>query len=92
MFEANLGSGLIKKRIARRGEGKRGGHRVLLALKQSDRLVFLFGFSKNDRDNIDEEEKLIYKKLSHFYLTAPIEQLNKMCEAKLLFEIHYEKS
>ena len=44
LIDVDLGSGLVKKRVSRKGEGKRGGHRVLLAFKEKDRSIFIFGF------------------------------------------------
>ena len=40
LFEANLGNGLYKKRIARPNQGKSDGYRVLLAFKQKNHLFF----------------------------------------------------
>lgn len=47
--DADLGGCLFKMRIARAGEGKRGGHRTIIGYRrgQSDRIVILFGFAKN---------------------------------------------
>ena len=42
LFEANLGGHLYKKRIARKGQGKSGGYRTLLALKNNDRAIFIY--------------------------------------------------
>lgn len=91
LIDVDLGSGLVKKRVSRKGEGKRGGHRVLLAFKEKDRSIFIFGFSKNDRENLDEEEKELYKKLAKAYLEAPMGNLEKMCMTGLLCEVNYEK-
>lgn len=91
LFDADLGGGLVKKRVARSGQGKRGGYRVLLALKDNDRSIFIFGFSKNDRDNIDAEEKDMYRKIAKLYLGAPIKMLEKMCIKGQLIEVPYEK-
>ena len=41
LVDADLGGGLIKQRIARLGQGKRGGYRTLIAFRQKDR-AFLF--------------------------------------------------
>jgi hypothetical protein len=46
--DAGLGGGLVKQRIARPGQGKRGGYRTILAYRQNDRAIFLFGFAKNE--------------------------------------------
>jgi hypothetical protein len=56
LIDANLGSGVIKQRVARRGQGRSGGYRTLIAFKAAERSVFLFGFAKRDQDNIDAGE------------------------------------
>lgn len=52
LVDANLGGGLFKKRLARKGQGKRGGFRTIVATRQLGHWFFLYGFAKNDRDNI----------------------------------------
>lgn len=47
MFAINLGGGLYKKRIARKGRGKSGGYRTILAYKHHKRTIFMYGFAKN---------------------------------------------
>lgn len=83
----NLGGGLFKKRIAKAGSGKSGSYRTLMAYKKEDRIIFMFGFSKSDRNNIDQEEKEIYKKLAQYYLKASNIQIKKLCKAKELIEV-----
>jgi len=56
LIDANLGSGVIKQRVPRPGQGRSGGFRTLIAFKAAERSVFLFGFAKNDQDNIDADE------------------------------------
>lgn len=57
--EADLGGYLFKKRIARRGGGKSGGYRTLIGYRKgnSDRMIFLYGFPKNQRANITDRER-----------------------------------
>lgn len=57
LYEADLGGGLLKKRIARAGQGKRGGYRTLVATNRGDRRIFVFGFPKNERSNIAKDEE-----------------------------------
>lgn len=73
LFKADLGGGLLKKRIARPGQGKRGGFRTLVATNKGDRWFFVFGFPKNERSNIDKDEQDALKQLaSHLLsLTSP---------------------
>src|SRR5260370_24303987 len=56
LVNAHLGGGLIKLRITRPGQGKRGGYRVLIAFRSKLRAGFLFGFSKNEFEYIDDHQ------------------------------------
>src|SRR6478672_1014901 len=56
LIDANLGGGIIKKRVALPGRGKRGSARTLVAMNSANRWFFVFGFKKNDRDNINAKE------------------------------------
>jgi len=56
LVDANLGGGVLKKRVALPGKGKRGGFRTLVATSLADRWFFLYGFGKNERANITREE------------------------------------
>lgn len=47
-YEADLGKGLCKKRIAVDGQGKRGGTRTLVAKESSNGLFFMAGRQKSD--------------------------------------------
>ena len=55
--EANLGGNVYKVRVARSGEGKSGGYRVIVFYRSEERTFFVYGFAKSDRGNIDEKEK-----------------------------------
>jgi hypothetical protein len=48
--------GLIKLRVGLAGRGKRGGARVLLATNRIDRWFFVFGFEKNERESVSDDE------------------------------------
>jgi hypothetical protein len=52
LVDADLGGGVIKQRVARTGQGRSGGYRMLLAYREGHRAVFLYGFSKSERENI----------------------------------------
>lgn len=47
-YEAELGSGLCKKRIAISGQGKRGATRTLVAKESPSAIFFLVGRQKSD--------------------------------------------
>ena len=56
LIDADLGGGLVKLRVARTGQGRSGGYRMLVAFRFQHRAVFLFGFAKNERENITAAE------------------------------------
>ena len=69
LVDADLGGGLIKQRVARPGQGKRGGYRTILAYRQGYRAVFLFGFAKSELDNIDDDELLVLREYGQYWLS-----------------------
>jgi hypothetical protein len=77
-YEAALGGGLLKKRLARPGQGKSGGFRIIVATNSGDRWFFLYGFAKNELANIDDEEKAALKKYGKTLLTMPTASLAKV--------------
>ena len=87
LVEAHLGNGLFKKRIARVGEGKRSGYRTIIAIRQNDKAIFLFGFAKNDRSSLDTEELEELKNLAALYFALNEKQITKLVEIKELVEL-----
>ncbi len=87
LIDARLGGGLIKKRVARSGHGKRGGYRVILASNFGDRWVFMFGFAKNERDNIDDDELRLMKRLASAFLEMDDRMLKQALTSGDILEI-----
>lgn len=56
LIDADLGGGVVKKRIGLAGRGKQGGARILVATNKEDRWFFVFGFEKNERANVADDE------------------------------------
>ncbi|MEI8162138.1 MAG: type II toxin-antitoxin system RelE/ParE family toxin [Betaproteobacteria bacterium] len=56
LIDADLGGGIVKKRVGLAGRGKRSGARTLIATNKGDRWFFVFGFEKNERANIGDDE------------------------------------
>lgn len=88
LYEADLGGGLLKKRIARPGHGKSGGYRTLVATNKENRWFFVFGFPKNERSNIDRDEEDALKKLAAYLLALTPSALAKAKNAGELMEVH----
>ena len=64
LIAAQLGGGVIKQRIARPGQGRSGGFRVLIVFKSGALAVFVHGFAKNERDNLRDDELSALEKLA----------------------------
>jgi hypothetical protein len=87
LYDADLGGGLVKKRIARSGQGKSGGFRTLIATNKEDRWVFVYGFPKNERSNIDKNEEEALKKLATELFSLTSEALDLAKDDNELMEI-----
>ena len=88
LYEADLGGGVLKKRIARPGQGKSGGFRTLVATNKGNRWIFVFGFPKNERSNIDKDEEEALKKLAAHLLSLTPQALGKAQRAGELMEVN----
>ena len=64
LIDADLGGGVFKQRVAREGGGKSGGFRVLLVFRSGERAIFLDGFAKNERTNIEVVELRALRRLA----------------------------
>ncbi len=87
LIDADLGSGVVKKRVGLAGRGKRGGARTLVATKKSDRWFFLYGFQKNDRSNLSDEELETLQAIAADLLALTHEQLDEAVRRGTLQEI-----
>ena len=75
MIDADLGGGVIKQRVARPGQGKSGGFRTVILYRTTARAFFVYGFAKSDRDNIDEDDEVQFRKAAGYVLGLSDEQL-----------------
>jgi hypothetical protein len=85
--DARLGGFLLKKRVARPGGGKRGGYRTIVAYRQGVRLVFLFGFAKDETENITRAEQLALGKLGDVYMAYDEASIERMVRETLMIEV-----
>jgi len=87
LIDTDLGGGLIKQRVARPGQGRSGGHRVIVAYRAKGRAIFLFGFAKNERENISPDELVFLRDLAENWLAAGAARIQQEIEAGNLKEI-----
>jgi hypothetical protein len=87
LYEANLGGCIYKKRVSIRGKGKRSGARTIVAFKAHDKAIFIYGFTKNQKDNITGIEQEALKKLAKFYFGCDDSQINKAIKHGELIEV-----
>jgi len=85
--DGSLGGQVYKKRVGLAGRGKRSGVRTLLALREGDKAFFLYGFAKNQRDNVTDEELKALKLMAKELLGYSAAKLTQALKAKELVEI-----
>lgn len=90
LIDADLGGGVVKKRVGLAGRGKRGGARTLLATNKGDRWFFMFGFEKNERANISAEEKEALQTLAQDLLSRTNQELDAQVADSALQEICHD--
>lgn len=87
LIDADLGGGVIKQRIARKGAGKSGGVRTLILFKHGEMAVFAHGFAKNEVANIRPDELVALKKLASSMLAYREEELEAAVASGTLTEV-----
>jgi hypothetical protein len=89
LLDADLGGGVIKQRVARPGQGRSGGYRVLIAYRPKTRSVFLFGFAESARGNVDKNELATAQDIAEGWLGADGRALAVAVAEGLIQEIAY---
>lgn len=87
LIDANLGGYVYKKRIPLAGRGKRGGARTLIAYNKGNIIFFVYGFSKSEKDNIDEKELQALKGYASELMSYKKQELNIAVKAEKLIEV-----
>ena len=87
LVDADLGSGLIKQRIARQGGGKSGGYRSILIFRSGVRAIFVFAFAKSDTANLSAVELKIYRRAASIMLELSDDHVETEVEAGRMVEV-----
>jgi hypothetical protein len=91
LIDANLGGAVIKQRVARPGQGRSGGYRVLIAYSAGYRAVFLYGFAKRERKNIEPDELATLREFAAAWLAANPKQIAEALSEGALKEVAYDE-
>lgn len=87
--EADLGGCLFKKRLPRTGEGKSGGYRVVVGYKKhnTERIIFLYAFAKNDKANMSAKEEAVLSLTAESFISAVDKQVQELLTIGSIWEV-----
>lgn len=86
-WDADLGGGVFKQRIARDGGGKSGGFRTIILFKVGGHSFFVHGFAKNEKANISPRELKALKALAATFLALDLSALETAKSAGEIAEV-----
>ena len=86
-YDADLGGGVFKQRVAREGGGKSGGFRTIILFRVGGYSFFAHGFAKSDKANVSAKELKALKLLADVLLGFSSEQLETAQKAGELSEV-----
>ena len=86
-WDADLGGGVFKQRVARAGGGKSGGFRTIIVFRAGGHSFFVFGFAKSEKANVSAKELGALKKLARELLGLDAKTLAATSAAGELVEI-----
>lgn len=87
LHDGNLGGNIYKKRIGLGNRSKRDSVRTIIAFKISNNVFCLYGYPKNERDNIDNDELNAFKKAAKFYLNLSDGEIDRLIKTGELIEV-----
>lgn len=92
LVDADLGGSLLKKRVPLPGRGKRGSVRTLVAYRRSGHWFFLFGFQKNEREDLPEHALQTLRDEGGVLLALGDGPLEELLRSGTLMEIENAKA
>ncbi len=91
LIDADLGGGLLKLRLGRPGQGRSGGYRLIIAFRTQSVAFFVFGFAKNELENIGHDELLTLRQIATDLLNAGPKRIATAIADNEIQEIRYEE-
>lgn len=78
LIDADLGSGVIKQRVARIGQGKSKGFRTVILYRRGSMAFFVYGFAKSEKANLAEDEMKQFKEAAKSVLVLSEENMAQL--------------
>jgi hypothetical protein len=91
LHDGDLGGGLFKKRIPLAGKGKRGSVRTLIATRAGRHWFYLYGFKKNERADVTDQERAALKALAKDLLALNELELQIALQDGAIMEIGHDE-
>ena len=91
LVDADLGGGVIKQRVARPGQGRSGGYRLLMAYRPRTLSVFLFGFAKSAQANVRDDELETLREIAKAWFETDAGALERALAQGAIRELNYEE-
>jgi hypothetical protein len=77
--------------VKRVGQGRSGGYRVLIAYRAGHRAVFLYGFAKRERENIQPDELTTLREIAAAWLAADAKRIAEALKESALKDVAYDE-
>ncbi len=77
IIDADLGGGLIKQRVARKGQGRSGGYRTIIAYRAKEKAFFIYGFAKSEQENLTLGELSSARAIAADWLAANARRIER---------------
>jgi hypothetical protein len=87
LIDADFGGGVIKQRVARSGQGKSGGFRTIVVYRTKTRAIFVFGFAKSGKADLEPDELEGYRELAKMYLAKSESDMDSYVAMGALIEV-----
>ena len=91
LIDADIGCNVYKKRVKLPGMGKRSGARIIVATKLLKRWYLIFGFTKNEKSNISNDELLFLQETAKRLLHLSDREIEAAIYANQLEELKIDE-
>jgi len=87
LVDADLGGGLLEKRVPLPGRGKRAGARTIVAARRGSHWFFVYGYAKSEREDLGVPELRALRELARDLLDLDERALEAALRSGALIEV-----